>query len=172
MTNNRSPDDGYTKARTGMRKFGPAMVVIGGLMVLIGVGQLLLTILSAANSQGFADRPDFPVLFIILGFPGMILLGIGMSLTQFGYLKEITKYAAKETTPAVTTSVTAIRSAITDDDVPCPACSSPNEPGSRFCSSCGVQIEMRKCRSCDHSIQYSDRFCPSCGQKTSVHTGG
>lgn len=163
MNRKQSARDGYSQVKTSMRRFGPAMIAIGGLMAVIGIGQFFLTFISAATSDSFSDRPEFPILFIILGIPGVFILSIGLMLTQFGFLKEITQYGAKETVPAVTTSVTAIRSAITDDDVPCPKCSSPIEPDSKFCSSCGVQIGLLKCPSCENSIESNDRYCNSCG---------
>lgn len=163
MNQKRSPHDNSTRIKARMRRFGPAMIAIGALMVLIGGGQFLLTFVSAATSDSFSHRPSFPVLFVILGMPGMLILGFGVLLTQFGFLKEITQYGAQETVPAVTTSVTAIRAAITDDDVPCPECSSPIEPDSKFCSSCGVRIGSLRCSSCESPIESNDRFCNSCG---------
>ena len=163
MNHERPPSDGYTKARNSMRRLGPAMIAIGGLMVLIGGGQFILTFVQAATSESFSDRPDFPILFIILGMPGLLIFGVGMMLTQAGYLKEITKYGAKETTPAVQTTTTAIRAALQDDDIPCPSCSSPIEPDSKFCSSCGVDLATMKCDSCNGAIEAGDKFCPSCG---------
>lgn len=154
--------DGYTQVKTGMRRFGPAMIVVGGLMAFIGIGQFLLTFVSAATSD-FGDRPSFPILFVILGIPGALILNFGLMLTKAGYLKEIAQYGAKETAPAVTTSVTAVRAAFSDDDVPCPECSSPIEPNSKFCSSCGVQIGSLACKECKSPIESGDRFCNSCG---------
>lgn len=169
MNHNRPPSDGYAKARTSMRRFGPAMIAIGGLMVLIGFGQFALTVISGINQEPFSGtRPGFPILFVILGFPGMLILGIGMKLTKVGYLKEIAQYGAKETTPAVQTTTTAIRSALQNDDIPCPSCSSPIEPDSKFCSSCGVDLANMKCDSCNDRIDPSDKFCPSCGTPNSL----
>ena len=168
MTKEQSPNDGYNQVKTGLRRFGPALIVVGGLMAIIGIGQFLMTFVSAATSD-FGDQPSFPILFIILGIPGIFILSIGMMMTQAGYLKELTKYAAKETTPAVTTSVTAVRAAIMDDDVPCPSCASPIEPDSKFCSSCGVEVGTKKCPKCSSQIEAEDRFCKGCGTMISLH---
>ena len=157
----RKPDDSYGKARNAFRKFGPVLLAIGGLMLLIGVGQFLITMIQAMS--GGPANP--PILFVALGLPGAILFGFGMQLTGVGYLRETSQYVAKETTPAAKTSVTAIKSAILDDDVPCPACSRPVEPDSHFCSHCGVQIEGRQCSACEADIEADDRFCSSCGSE-------
>lgn len=169
MNHKRPPQDGYTQVKTGMRRFGPAMIAIGGLMLIIGVGQFFLTFISAATSEPFSsEQPSFPILFIILGIPGMLILSIGLTLTKVGYLKEIAQYGAKETVPAVQTTTTAIRSAILDDDIPCPKCSQPIEPNSKFCASCGVLVGSLKCPNCNNPIESDDRFCNDCGTQVNL----
>lgn len=128
-------------------------------MTLIGVGQFLFTMVSAMSGGGGSP----PILFVVLGLPGLLLFGIGMQCTQAGYLKETTQYIAKETTPAVQTTTTAIRAAITDDDIPCPDCSRPIEPDSKFCAHCGVRIAGMTCMVCQATLEAGDRFCSSCG---------
>ena len=160
------PQDGYSKARSGMRSFGPILIVVGGILLLIGLGDFILTGIQMMTAEPFSDdRPGLPVLFLVCGFPGALLLGIGMKLTTFGYMREVSQYAAKETAPAVTTTTTAVRAAWSDDDVPCPECSAPNEPGSKFCSSCGVSIAGTPCASCGTALDRDDRFCAECGAK-------
>jgi len=149
----QAPLDGYSKVKAKLRKFGPAMIAIGGLMLLIGVGQFFWTIISVATAEPFSRTDNgFPILFVILGIPGAMILSLGMMVTQAGYLKEITTYGAKETTPAVTIATTAVRAAILDDDIPCSTCSTPIEPDSKFCSSCGHQVNALQCPSCEHPI--------------------
>ena len=158
--------DPYHKARDTFRVLGPAMLVIGGIMVIIGVGQFFLTFINAANG----GHPKAPILFLILGMPGLLIFGIGMQLTGVGFLKQTSKYVAKETSPAAQITTTAIRSAILNDDIPCPSCATPIEPDSRFCSQCGVNVADIRCPSCDASIQSDARFCSDCGHAIETNT--
>ncbi len=165
------PQDGYSKAKSGMRSFGPLLVIIGGILLIIGLGDFLITIVRAMTAEPFSSSsPGAPILFVICGFPGMILLGIGMQLSSFGYMREVTQYAAKETAPAARTTTTAIRAAWKDNDTPCPTCSAPNEPGAKFCSSCGVSFVGAPCASCGSILEPDDRFCSECGAKVATST--
>ncbi len=160
----RKPSDGYSNARSTMRVLGPVLAVLGGILVLIG----FIALFGAATSIG--NRPPgagIPKAFI-LAFPGMLMLGIGLFMTKAGYLREVSQYAAKETSPAVRTTTTAVRSAWTDDDVPCPSCSSPVEPASKFCSSCGIQLTGGTCRVCQASVDSDDKFCAFCGSEVEL----
>ncbi len=44
----------------------------------------------------------------------------------------------------------------------CPACGTDNEPGRKFCSSCGVRLRIA-CPRCDTSNDPGARFCGECG---------
>lgn len=161
----QGPDDPYTKARGVMRTLGPAMLALGVMLLIIGVGQFIITIAQAMS--GGSPKP--PILFVVLGLPGMILLGIGMQLTGAGFIGSAAQYMAKENVPATQTTITAIKDAILDDDVPCPACSRPIEPDAKFCSHCGVQTAGLACAACQGEIEANDRFCDSCGAPVEAH---
>ena len=55
----------------------------------------------------------------------------------------------------------------------CPACQTPNPPGTSFCMKCGTQltasspatliIDSPKCPNCHAPLEPSARFCPNCG---------
>lgn len=48
--------------------------------------------------------------------------------------------------------------------IECPNCGHPNEPGTRFCVSCGASTEPRvRCPACNHLQAVGNRFCMSCG---------
>ncbi|MGV6814847.1 MAG: zinc ribbon domain-containing protein [Phycisphaerales bacterium] len=157
-----NPDSKYKQAKSTLRIFGPTLLVIGIFLSLIGVGSFIMGFIGAVSGNIDPGDSKFPILFL-LAIPGFLCLGIGGMMTQAGYLKEITQYAAKETTPAVTTTTTAIRSAITDDDIPCPSCSEPIEPDSKFCAHCGIQIGQLLCPTCKAPLEANDRFCNQCG---------
>src|SRR4051812_45972826 len=44
----------------------------------------------------------------------------------------------------------------------CPACSTENPEGARFCMACGTPLE-RRCPSCGAAVQPGARFCVECG---------
>lgn len=46
----------------------------------------------------------------------------------------------------------------------CPACSHDNAPDARFCSQCGVALDLR-CPSCGTGHAQEDRFCSQCGAR-------
>ncbi|MFG0246225.1 MAG: zinc ribbon domain-containing protein [Phycisphaerales bacterium JB052] len=157
-------NDPYHKARDSFRKYGPALLVVGGILTAIGIIDFIAAFISMANQEPFShERPHFPILFIICGIPGALLTSIGMKLTGIGYLKEATKYVAKESAPAAKITTTAIRSAILDDDIPCPTCSTPIEPDSKFCSNCGASVAAMRCPVCNAMTKADARFCSDCG---------
>jgi hypothetical protein len=48
--------------------------------------------------------------------------------------------------------------------MPCTSCGLPNEPGTRFCTRCGTNLEARAlCPTCSHVQAAGNQFCMSCG---------
>lgn len=48
--------------------------------------------------------------------------------------------------------------------MPCTSCGLPNEPGTRFCTRCGTNLEARaSCPTCNHVQAAGNQFCMSCG---------
>ena len=156
--------DPYHKARDSFRKFGPTLLIVGGILTAIGFIDFMAAFLSVMTAEPFSgERRRFPILFPLMAMPGLLLFGIGMKLTGIGYMREATKYVAKESAPAAQITTTAIRSAILDDDIPCPSCATPIEPNSKFCSQCGIKVGDLSCPSCNASIEADARFCSDCG---------
>ncbi len=158
------PGDRYAQSKSFFRVLGPGLLVLGVILSAIGIGAFFIGFIGAANGNTRPGESNFPILFLLI-FPGILLLAIGGLMTQAGYLKEITQYAAKETSPAITTTTTAIKSAIADDDIPCPSCALPIEPNSKFCAHCGIQTQDQACIKCDAPLESNDRFCNQCGQQ-------
>jgi len=44
----------------------------------------------------------------------------------------------------------------------CPACGFMNDPGARFCESCGAGL-YEKCPQCEHDLRIGRKFCSRCG---------
>jgi membrane protease subunit (stomatin/prohibitin family) len=45
----------------------------------------------------------------------------------------------------------------------CPSCKAENQPGAKFCGSCGKEISMGKCPKCNAVTAPGAKFCPECG---------
>ena len=54
--------------------------------------------------------------------------------------------------------------------VACPKCSTPNQPGAKFCQNCGAQVQGEQraasvtCPNCQAQVQGGAKFCHNCGQ--------
>ena len=46
----------------------------------------------------------------------------------------------------------------------CDQCQSTNEPGRKFCGTCGAELFL-VCPACDFNNKTDDLFCGGCGQK-------
>jgi len=47
----------------------------------------------------------------------------------------------------------------------CPACRAENQPGARFCASCGKSMAVSTCPKCRTELASGARFCSACGEK-------
>lgn len=47
----------------------------------------------------------------------------------------------------------------------CPECSAVNQPGAKFCSSCGANLRGTKCKMCGTPLQPGAKFCHECGER-------
>jgi curli biogenesis system outer membrane secretion channel CsgG len=47
----------------------------------------------------------------------------------------------------------------------CPKCGCDIEPGSKFCTNCGLQLEGVKCPECKKELEPGTNFCPYCGAR-------
>ena len=47
----------------------------------------------------------------------------------------------------------------------CANCGKRNEPGAKFCSSCGKSLEGLKCPKCQAEVASDSKFCGKCGQE-------
>ncbi len=158
-----SSENSYDKTKSALRIYGPLLIGVGLILSIIGIGAFINALINIFDGQRGTGPMQYPILFL-LSIPGFLLLGLGIMMTKVGYLKEISKYAAKETTPAATITTTAIRAAVTDDHIPCPSCSNPIEPNSKFCSQCGEHITNIQCKACQSPMEAADQFCANCGQ--------
>jgi membrane protease subunit (stomatin/prohibitin family) len=54
--------------------------------------------------------------------------------------------------------------------VVCPKCSNMNPAGSKFCASCGqnLEVQAQACFKCGSNVSLGAKFCPNCGQDQSA----
>ena len=52
-----------------------------------------------------------------------------------------------------------------EQQVPCPKCNAANQPGAKFCHSCGAQmvVPQAACPKCNAANPAGAKFCHSCG---------
>ncbi len=51
---------------------------------------------------------------------------------------------------------------LSEDEILCPSCKTPNKKGTKFCTNCGTKL-IQQCPSCGADIQGNPKFCPECG---------
>lgn len=166
----------HEQIRDFLRTIGPLVFAAGLIMTAIGF-------ISFFSSFGSFQPPRY----FWCAFVGLPLMGVGGSLSKFGFLGSVTRYMANEVTPVGTDVLNtvvrdtkgsfrdlaaAVGSGLRDGtDLPgaataiaCPACTAENEPDARFCKACGASLAPRSCSHCGDQAAADARFCDSCGK--------
>ncbi len=177
-------DPGHNSLRDKFRVAGPIALALGGLL-------FVAAIIDFCASFGSMRTPT---LFIWCPFPGIILLGLGVMMTQAGYAGRITRYYSQEVAPPVVDTLKyvaheakdgirevagaigeGLREAIAASapgtagaaaHTRCSKCQHENTPDARFCSSCGVTLAVPvTCPGCTHPNTPEAKFCDQCGRE-------
>jgi hypothetical protein len=168
-------DPAHRKIRGVLRTFGPFLLVLGLIFSAIGL-------FSFFSAFGTSEFPRY-FWFVLVGIP---LIGVGLSLSRFGYLGELLRYMSGEvapvskeafndlaegTRPGIETIARAVgegfRAGTREGAKPCPRCQSANDLSARFCNQCGGPLEESLCASCRHPNAPGARFCGQCGRPLS-----
>jgi predicted nucleic acid-binding Zn ribbon protein len=151
-------DPGHADKKEGLKGLGVGMVVVGGILTAIGLGDFF---------SGFGDfDSEFPGLFF-LAFIGLPMVRFGWKLAGFGYLGEISRYTAGEVTPVVKDAMAHLRDgAAVEPQVKCPSCGVANDTDAAFCDHCGATLS-RTCDGCGTANDPDSKFCDSCGRQLS-----
>lgn len=161
----------HQRVRQVLRIVGPSLVLIGGILTLIG----LVSFFSAFGTMG-------PPRYFWCAMVGMPVGMIGLMMTLFAYMGAIARYQAGEVAPVgkdtfnymadgtqqgVSTLASAVARGFREGAGPeaqaCGQCSTPNDPGAKFCDSCGTPLQ-RVCTQCGTVNDPAARFCDDCGQ--------
>src|SRR5206468_8004243 len=78
--------------RKGLQTLAVALIGIGGLLSLIGIASFF----SSMNNPG--DGPPSGFFLAFVGFP---MVGLGIWIAKFAFIRPVSKYLAGETEPAV-----------------------------------------------------------------------
>jgi hypothetical protein len=174
MSNNggvNSPD--HLAARAMLRMIGPGVALLG--LVLVGIG--VASFFTAFGTFG-------PPRYFWCAFVGIPVLGLGLIMSQYGFLGSIFRYQAREATPALTEAFRAMSQGaapgvrtmsraqaaglaesmgLRDGGVSCPKCHQANASEARYCNHCGTSLTGPACSGCGQVNPVGARFCNGCG---------
>jgi hypothetical protein len=160
-----------------LRILGPAILLAGLVLTLVGVGSFF-------SSFGTFESPRY----FWCAFLGIPLVGIGGMITKVAFLGTITRYFAGEVAPVqkdvfnymVAGTKDSIRDAATavgeglgiraeergEAASRCRQCGTENEAEANFCKSCGAPLaQTRTCPACGDANAPDARFCDHCGRE-------
>ena len=88
MSEESKIDPSHSTSRQFLRMLGPTTAVLGLLLTIIGFGSLL-------SSFGSPEMPRY----FWCAFIGLPLLGVGVAMSQFGFLGSFIRYVSGEAAP-------------------------------------------------------------------------
>jgi hypothetical protein len=88
MNDNRLKSPRHDTSRTVLRVVGPSAALVGLVFTIVGISSFF----SALNDFG-------PPRYFWCAFVGIPLIGVGMMISQLGYMGAIYRYIAAESTP-------------------------------------------------------------------------
>ncbi len=174
----RKIDPGHAGVRDTLR-------VVGPLIILIGLGFVVVGLISFFSAFGGGDPPSK----FWCAFVGMPLLFVGGVMTSYGYMGKVMRYGAQETAPVIkdtfnymaegtSDGIKTVASALgqglregglvggggSQTMVRCHKCNALVPDGAKFCSQCGQTLGKTKpCPSCQELNDPDAKFCDNCG---------
>ena len=165
---NERINPGHGRARGIMRVVGPVTALAGLACVVVA----FVDFFSASVGTGGPPR------LFWLGFIGLPLLFVGVSLTMFAFMGAVARFAAQEHAPVAAdtfnvlaeetqnglrTMAGAIRDGMSGEaSGRCASCGIPNDAGARFCDACGEPLSQT-CRACQATNDADAKYCDCCG---------
>lgn len=177
-------DQNHEKKKRVLRTLGPIVLGAGILCVVIAIADFL-----GAGSRGMGGFGPMSMnmhgpKYFGLFFLGAPLIFVGAIMCNFGYMRDVAKYASKEMAPVakdtfnymaagtkegVKNIASAIHEGVHGEQQSkgtyiCPDCRASNDVDARFCKNCGKGIpQKRYCTRCGTENDRDARFCDSCG---------
>ncbi len=158
---------GHSRVRRVLRTVGPILALAGVVCLAIAIIDFVIV---------FGNMDHEPKLFWMF-FLGIPLLFVGSTLSMFGFMGAVFRFAAQEQAPVAADTfnylagetqegvrdvVSAIREGMTDEGKVCRACGAGNDLGARFCDGCGEPFQ-RTCAGCQTTNDADAAFCDNCG---------
>lgn len=174
---------GHSWVRDLLRVVGPAVLGVGLLLIVVGVGSFFSTF----NSFGTGNFG--PPKYFWCAFVGMPVLFVGGVLCMGGYSAVVHRYMAGEMAPVakdtfnymahgtrdgvrdlasalgegIAAGVAGTREHSTEGEAACPTCGATSPVGAQFCSGCGASFLAASCSSCGGPLVAGAKFCHRCG---------
>jgi hypothetical protein len=144
-------DPKHSTTRSVLRTLGPALAVLGLLLIAVGM-------VSFFSAFGTFEPPRYfwcvflgmPVLFVgvvlcMMGFLGLFARYVSgeaapVQKDTFNYLAEGTKGGVKTLAQAVGEGLAAGRGGVGKAQARCPRCDHGNDADARFCNKCGTPL--------------------------------
>lgn len=175
----------HRQIRSGIRIFGIALTVTGGLMILAGCAAFLE--LLGGDQNGFPGRDHSSAFsrfaFAVFGLP---IFCLGLQMLAAGFFDKILRYKANATAPVATDTFNYIARETKDsigdlartvaDNLSdsattvahphhaCQRCGAEVSGDANFCDQCGTRLNQQlKCPACQAENDPDARFCHRCG---------
>jgi hypothetical protein len=169
-------DPGHDELRDTLRVVGPAVVGVGVIFLVIGIGSFF-------SAFGSFQPPRY----FWCAFVGIPLMALGVAICRFAFMGAVARYMADEVAPVgkdvVNYMADGTKDAVRDvaaavgegfregpaakepRAVHCPKCNADNEASANFCKACGAPMAQRKeCPACGELNDADARFCDHCGK--------
>ena len=148
MSDESKLDPGHSTSRQFLRMLGPTTAALGLLLTVIGFGSFL-------SSFGSHEMPRY----FWCAFIGLPLLGVGVAMSQFGFLGSFICYVSGETAPVQKDTFNYLAHG-TREGVKTLA----SAVGEGLAEGIGKDRQaVKRCLSCDHENDSDAKFCKNCG---------
>jgi RNA polymerase subunit RPABC4/transcription elongation factor Spt4 len=173
---------GHEQMRRVLRWVGVALIVVGGLLTVIGIGSFFA-------SFGGMEPPRY----FWCAFLGLPIGFAGLALASYGFMGAIARYSAGEMAPVgkdafnymaegTKDGVRTVASALGEglragspagvERVRCHKCNRINAVEAKFCSECGTSLGKSKtCPDCKELNDPDAKFCDNCGRRMDESAG-
>lgn len=131
---------------------------------------------ASGSESGSAPGPENGLFTVF----GLLVVGVGIGLTSYGYMGAVARYEAAEVAPVAADTVNYVAEETSEgiekiaraigegmnhekvSQVVCPSCKTANDADARFCKSCAAPL-VKTCPACKKSNAPDARFCDHCG---------